>query len=69
MKYVLIEDAMVKASTHKALLVVIGSEEVWIPRSQLHDDCELTDKEDEGDLVIPAWLADKNDIAFDGEYE
>lgn len=69
MKYVLIEDAMVKASTDKALLVVIGSEEVWIPRSQLHDDCELTDKEDEGSLIIPQWLADKNDIQWDGDYE
>lgn len=69
MKYVLIEDVIVKAETPKALLVIVGSEDVWIPRSQLHEDCELSDKDDEGDLIIPAWLAKQNDIEEDGEYE
>lgn len=69
MTYVLIEDTIIKAATDKALLCIVGSEEIWIPRSQLHDDCELDEADDEGDLIIPKWLADKNDIEPDGEYE
>lgn len=69
MTYVLIEDVEIKASTAKAILCIIGSEEVWIPRSQLHEDCSELDKGDEGDLIIPDWLAEQNDIEPDGEYE
>lgn len=69
MKYAYIEDCYVKAATEKALLVEVGSESIWIPRSQLHEDCELSAEDDEGDLIIPQWLADKNDIISDGEYE
>lgn len=69
MKYAFIEAVLIKAATDKALLCTVGTEDIWIPRSQLHDDCELSEKDDEGDLIIPKWLAAKNDIEPDGEYE
>lgn len=69
MKYAYIEDCKVVQDTEKAICVEIGSETIWIPRSQLHDDCELKEKDDEGDLIIPQWLAERNDIEPDGEYE
>lgn len=68
MDYVYIEDCEVKATTDKALLVGIGAEDIWIARSQLHRDCELDSKGDEGDLIIPKWLAEDKDIEADGEY-
>lgn len=46
----------------KAMLVRHENEEAWIPYSQLHDDSELyqeSEKDEEGELVIPYWLAEK----------
>ena len=51
--------------TDKALLVsaLAGRpERVWIPVSQISDESEIdggSDKEDEGTLVIPRWLAEE----------
>lgn len=46
--------------TDKALLVHAEGEELWIPKSQIHDDSEVFDGGDnsEGLLVIPEWLAE-----------
>lgn len=42
-----------------ALLVLIEGEEVWIPKSQIHDNSEVYNADDHatGVLVIPIWLA------------
>jgi hypothetical protein len=68
--FVYIEDCRVHTTTEKALLIELPSlDKIWIPRSQLHEDCELDEEDDEGDLIIPKWLAKNNEIEIDGEYE
>ena len=67
--YVYFEDAYVLDATPQALKVAIKGFGMWFPRSQLHDDCELEHVGNEGDLIIPAWLAEKKEIEPDGEYE
>jgi hypothetical protein len=47
----------VKRETEKALLVEIGGEELWIPKSQIHDDSEVYREGDTGKLVITEWIA------------
>lgn len=34
-------------------------DEVWIPKSQIHEDSEVTESGDEGNLVITRWLAEQ----------
>ena len=60
---VMIKVTRVVRMTEKAVLVVVGTGEVWIPLSQLQ---EGSDEPEEGDgklvLVIPRWLADEKSI-------
>lgn len=52
--------AYVKAVTDKALLVVLEDEEkreVWVPKSQIHDNSEVYTAKGEGDLVVTVWYA------------
>ena len=58
-----VEVERVKCATDKALCVVVEGEEVWIPRSQIHDDSEVWDEGHEGTLVVPLWLAEAKGIA------
>lgn len=41
-----------------------GVIEVWIPKSQIHDNSEVYDSGDhaEGTLIIPEWLAIEKDL-------
>lgn len=45
--------------TDKALLVAVEDlgEEIWVPKSQIHDDSEVYADGHEGDLVVSAWYA------------
>lgn len=45
----------VRAETPKALLVFDGNAEVWIARSQIHDQCE--EKGQITSIFITEWLA------------
>lgn len=58
---VAIEDVEVVRETEKALLCAFelknGRQELWIPKSQIHDDSEVYEEDTEGVLVIPEWLA------------
>lgn len=53
------EGVVCKKASPKALLCVIGGEELWIPASQVDDDSEVfNDGENaEGVLVISEWIA------------
>lgn len=58
--------ASILRATDKALLVEAEDldEEVWVPRSVVHDDSEVWDYDDEdargpGDLVVKEWWAEK----------
>lgn len=47
---------------------IFEKELFWVPKQFLdHDENELSCRDDVGDLVIPRWIADKNDIT-DYEY-
>lgn len=43
--------------TADALCVAVDGEEIWFPKSQIHDFSEVTEEGDEGDFVITVWLA------------
>lgn len=47
----------VKRETDKAILVEIKGEELWIPKSQIHDDSEVYASGHTGKLVISEWIA------------
>lgn len=50
----------VKRETDKALLIFDGTNEVWIPKSQIKDSCE-----ERGRVIsifIPEWLAEEKDL-------
>jgi hypothetical protein len=54
-----IEAEGVKAETDKALLVRLETgDEVWVPKSVIHDDSEVFDTENAaGTLVVASWWA------------
>lgn len=45
----------VRRTTDKARLIFDGTKEVWIPESQISDECE--DKGKTISIFIPEWLA------------
>jgi hypothetical protein len=48
------------ASSEKDVIATNGSDEVWIPKSQIReDDSEVTDVGDVGTLVVSMWLAEE----------
>jgi hypothetical protein len=52
-------------ATDKALFVHIddAGEEVWIPKSVIHDDSEIWQEDSEpGELVVKAWFAHKEGL-------
>lgn len=52
-----------KRASDKALLVELDTgDSVWIPKSQLHDDSEVYEEGHEGEVVVNAWWAEKNDL-------
>ena len=57
-------EVFIVRKSQKAVLVNYENEEAWIPYSQIHDDSEIYEKSDdkEGNLVIPFWLAEKNNF-------
>ena len=45
-----------------ALCCLIEGEEVWIPKSQIHEDSEVYKEGTEGTLVITEWIAEKKGL-------
>ena len=56
-------DADCIRETDKAILVLVGSEELWIPKSQIDDDSEVWKEGDAGELVISNWIALEKGLA------
>jgi hypothetical protein len=54
--------AKAKRASAAALLVDIDGKDYWIPQSQIHEDSEVWKAGDEGELVIPEWLAIKEEM-------
>ena len=57
-------DAEALRETDKALLCNIEGEEVWVPKSLIHDDSEVYSmKANAGTLIVPLWWARKQGLA------
>lgn len=55
--------ARCKVETEKAILCVLeDGEELWVPKSLLESDSEVTERDDEGELAIPWWFAEKEGV-------
>jgi hypothetical protein len=52
-----VEVDAVTVETDKAILCLVGTKEVWIPKSQIDNSSEVQGEGDDGTLVIPEWLA------------
>ena len=50
------------SDTGKALLCLIGEEEVWIPQSQIDDESEVYEPGGEGVLVVSQWIAEEKGL-------
>lgn len=62
------DDLTVVAETEKAIRVVpagTAEEGVWVPKSQIHDDSEVSGSGDSGRLVISQWIYDQDDGRMD----
>ena len=56
------EDVTALRETEMALLCEIDGKQVWIPKSQIHEDSEVYKMGTEGELVIPQWLAEEKEL-------
>jgi hypothetical protein len=56
------ENVTVLRETEKAILCEIDGKQVWLPKSQIHDDSEVYKMGTEGELVISQWLAEEKDL-------
>lgn len=50
-------EVLCTGETEKAIAIVIDGQEEWIPKSQIHDDSEVWQRGQEGDLVVSEWMA------------
>lgn len=57
-----IENVVALRASEKALLCEVDGKQVWIPQSQILDDSEVWKAADEGQLVIPMWLAEEKGL-------
>jgi hypothetical protein len=60
-----VQDALCVRETEKAILVEasdLPDQQMWIPKSCVHDDSEVFKKDDEGTLVVMEWFATKNGL-------
>lgn len=65
------DDCEVLVETTKALLVKCESNDDfndkpdgrWIPKSQIHDNSDVSKKGDKGTLVLKTWFANKEGLA------
>jgi hypothetical protein len=56
-------DAECIRETDKALLCLIDGEEVWVPKSQIHDDSEVYSLENgDGMLIVTMWWAEQKGL-------
>jgi hypothetical protein len=53
---------IVKAATEKAILVETGEGQHWVPRSLLKDGTDVSERGDEGVIVVPGWFAEKENM-------
>ena len=55
-----LENASILRETEKAILVECDlASDLWIPKSQIHDDSEIWEVGEYGTLLVNQWWADK----------
>ena len=55
--------ASCKVETEKALLCVLETgDEVWVPKSLVASDSQITKRGDEGELAAPLWFFEKEGV-------
>ncbi len=61
---VAVEDCRCIQATAKAIRIKHDSIawSVWIPQSQIHDDSEVYKPNTDGTLIIPRWVAERNNL-------
>jgi hypothetical protein len=52
------DDCVCTRETDKAILVRCDGKEAWIPKSQVHEDSEVYEKDTDGKLIITLWWAE-----------
>jgi len=57
-----IESATCIKETGMAVLVEINDEEHWVPKSVIMSESDIQGLNDEGDLVVADWWAEKSGI-------
>ena len=55
-----VEDCVCIKETDKALLIRMGPDKVWIPKSQVTSDSEIQGEGDDGTLSVTEWFATKS---------
>ena len=51
-----IDDVTVEAETDLALLCIIDDKQVWIPKSVVSEDSEVSGEGDTGTIVVMRWF-------------
>lgn len=55
--------ATCKVETEKALLCVLDTgHELWVPKSLVQPDSQVTKRGDEGELALPLWFCEKEGV-------
>lgn len=58
-----ISNVEVIKSTPKALLCLLeDGHEVWVPRSVIDEESEVSDDGDQGVLIVAGWFAEKEEL-------
>ena len=57
-----IDDVTVEAETDLAILCTIDDKKLWIPKSVVHEDSEVSGEGDTGTIVIMRWFAEKEGL-------
>ena len=53
-------DVKIVHQTDRAIKVKLDDErEIWVPKSVIHDNSEIWKVEEEGDLMVKRWWAEK----------
>lgn len=54
-------DKVVK-ETEKAILVNIEGRDIWVPKSQILENSEVTEAGDDGTIVLSTWFCEKEGL-------
>lgn len=58
-----LDEVEVLRESDKALLVLVGGEELWIPKSQIHEDSEVYSlKSSPGTMKVTRWIAEEKGL-------